>query len=54
MFPIFDIILRFASSKYFIVFDRNSCLWKTPIKRRDRLKTAFVTMKGLFEYLVKP
>ncbi|RWR98597.1 Transposon Ty3-I Gag-Pol polyprotein-like protein, partial [Dinothrombium tinctorium] len=54
MFPIFDIILCFASSKYFLVFDLNSCFWKTPIKRRDRLKTAFVTMKGLFEYLDKP
>ncbi|RWR98860.1 gag-pol fusion protein-like protein, partial [Dinothrombium tinctorium] len=49
-----DIMLCFASAKYFTALDLNSGFWQIPIRERDRLKTAFVTLDGLFEYLVMP
>ncbi|RWR99639.1 gag-pol fusion protein-like protein, partial [Dinothrombium tinctorium] len=47
-----DIMLCFASAKYFTALDLNSGFWQIPLRPIDRMKTAFVTLDGLYEYLV--
>ncbi|RWS05322.1 hypothetical protein B4U79_06149, partial [Dinothrombium tinctorium] len=47
-----DIMLSFASAKYFTALDLNSGFWQISLRSTDRLKNAFVTLDGLYEYVV--
>ncbi|RWR98612.1 gag-pol fusion protein-like protein, partial [Dinothrombium tinctorium] len=47
-----DIMLSFASAKYFTAFDLNSGFWQISLRSTDRMKTAFVILYGLYEYVV--
>ena len=49
-----DILDRLGSRKYFATLDLQSGYWQIPIAEKDRHKTAFVTMFGLYEYTVIP
>ena len=48
---IFD---RIGSSKWFTTMDLLSGFWQVMIKPEHRHKTAFITSRGLFEFLVMP
>ncbi|RWS00283.1 uncharacterized protein B4U79_03250, partial [Dinothrombium tinctorium] len=45
-----DIMLCFANAKYFTALDLNSGFWQILLRESDRMKTAFVTLDGLYEY----
>ncbi|RWR99343.1 hypothetical protein B4U79_08369, partial [Dinothrombium tinctorium] len=47
-----DIMLCFASAKYFTALDLKSGFWQISLRSTDRMKTAFVTLDGLYEYVV--
>lgn len=49
-----DVIDALKGAKYFSCLDLASAYWSLPIKEGDKLKTAFVTKEGLFEFNVMP
>ena len=49
-----DLLLQISSSSYITSLDCTSGFWQLPMKESDAHKTAFVTHRGLFEWLVMP
>jgi len=49
-----DVLDALRGAKYFSCLDLASAYWALPIKEGDKLKTAFVTKEGLFEFNVMP
>ena len=45
---------RLGQAKFFTTLDLKSGYWQIPVHPADRAKTAFVTHRGLFEFLVMP
>jgi transposase InsO family protein len=49
-----DIFRQIGSAKYFTTMDLMSGFWQIAIKPEHRHKTAFITTRGLYEFLVMP
>ena len=49
-----DILDRLGSSQFYSTLDGASAYWSIPINRNDIEKTAFVTPRGQYEFLVMP
>ena len=49
-----DITVKAGNCKWYTVLDVNSAFWSIPIKKEDRLKTAFVTHEGHYQWLRIP
>lgn len=49
-----DITVKAGNSKFFSAFDINSAFWSIPLREKDRMKTAFVTQNGHFQFRVLP
>lgn len=54
-FPLIeDLMVKTVNCKYFTTLDINSAFWSIPLKIQDRLKTAFVTQEGHFQWTCLP
>lgn len=49
-----DLLMSLKGSKYFVALDLLSGYWQIPMAEEDIEKTAFLTHKGLYEWLVMP
>ena len=49
-----DLLMKVAASKFLSTLDCTSGYWQIPVREEDISKTAFITHRGLFEWLVMP
>ncbi len=49
-----DIIVKTACCTWFSALDINSAFWSIPIRKKDRFKTAFITLDGHLEWNCLP
>jgi len=49
-----DMLMKVSSAKYLTTLDCTSGYWQIPLRESDIQKTAFITHRGLFEWLVMP
>ena len=49
-----DLLTRFQSANFFSVLDAASGFWTVPMEENSIAKTAFITKRGLFEFLRMP
>ena len=49
-----ELLLKISEAKFITTLDCVSGYWQIPMKPEDVYKTAFITHKGLFEWLVMP
>jgi len=45
-----DLLAHLVDAKFFCALDCTEGFWQVPVKREDRVKTAFVTPEGLFQF----
>jgi len=49
-----DMLMKVASAKFLTTLDCASGYWQIPVREEDIPKTAFITHRGLYEWLVVP
>ena len=49
-----ELIDRIAKTKYITTLDLSKGYWQVPMKEEDKVKTAFTTPSGLFQFTVMP
>ena len=49
-----DALSRMEGSRYFTILDMQAGYWQVEVDEQDRVKTAFITADGLFEFKVMP
>jgi len=49
-----ELVMKICASKFISTLDNTSGYWQIPLAPRDFFKTAFVTDRGLFEWVVLP
>lgn len=49
-----DLIVRMSNCKWFSTLDINSAFWSIRIREKDRMKTAFVTQNGHYQWKCLP
>ena len=49
-----EALARLEGSAYFSIMDLESGYWQVPIRTEDKMKTAFITADGLYQFKVMP
>src|SRR6267154_4177282 len=49
-----EMVMKICASKFISTLDNTSGYWQIPLAPRDFFKTAFITDRGLFEWVVLP
>jgi hypothetical protein len=49
-----DALSRMEGSRYFTILEMQAGYWQVEVDEQDRVKTAFITADGLFEFKVMP
>ena len=49
-----DVIVKAGNCEWFSTLDVNSAFWSIPIREKDKIKTAFVTQNGHYQWTCHP
>lgn len=49
-----DLVVNVGECRWFTALDINSAFWSIPVREKDRMKTAFITQKGHWQWKVLP